>query len=125
MAEDLIPEDVRDFVIKHIDSIAHLEALLLLRGNPDEYWTVDSTASRLYISEKETASVLSRLCSLGFITVDDGVFRYTCEDPELENMVARLEKLYARHLIPVTNLIHTKPSRIREFADAFKLRKDT
>jgi hypothetical protein len=33
--------------------------------------------------------------------------------------------LYAANLIPVTNLIHAKPSRIREFADAFKLRKDS
>lgn len=125
MAEDLIPEDVSDFVINHIDSIAHLEALLLLRGNPDESWTADNTARRLYISERETANVLSRLCSLGFLMVEDEVFRYACKDPELEDMVGRLEKLYARHLIPVTNLIHTKPSRIREFADAFKLRKDT
>jgi hypothetical protein len=125
MAEDLIPEDVREFVIKHIDSITHLEALLLLRGNPDEYWTANSTAGRLYISEHETAIVLARLCSLGFLATEDQVFRYACRDSELENMVARLETLYARHLIPVTNLIHTKPSRIREFADAFKLRKDS
>jgi hypothetical protein len=125
MPEDLIPEDVREFVIKHIDSIAHLEALLLLRGNPHEYWTADTSARRLYISERETTNVLSRLCALGFLTVEDQVFKYACNDPELEKMVARLEELYARHLIPVTNLIHTKPSRIREFADAFKLRKDT
>jgi hypothetical protein len=39
-------------------------------------------------------------------------------------MIARLADVYARHLIPVTNLIHSKPRRIREFADAFKLRKD-
>jgi hypothetical protein len=125
MVEDLIPEDVRDFVIKHIDSITHLEALLLLRGNPAEHWTADSTAGRLYISEKETANVLSRLCSLGFIASEDQGFRYACKEPGLESMVNRLAKLYARHLIPVTNLIHTKPSRIREFAEAFKLRKDT
>ena len=125
MAEDLIPEDVRDFVVKHIDSITHLEALILLRGNPNEYWTADNTARRLYISEQETQNVLSRLCSLGFLAVDDQVFRYACKDADIENMVARLEILYARHLIPVTNLIHTKPSRIREFAEAFKLRKDT
>jgi hypothetical protein len=125
MAEDLIPEDVRDFVIKHIDSIAHLEALLLLRGNPDEYWTAGSAAKRLYISEEDTANVLARLSSDGFLAANEQGFSYGCKDTELEQMVARLEKLYARHLIPVTNLIHAKPSRIREFADAFKLRKDT
>jgi hypothetical protein len=36
-----------------------------------------------------------------------------------------LADVYARYLVPVTNLIHAKPkSRVQEFADAFKLRKD-
>ena len=39
-------------------------------------------------------------------------------------LVARLSEVYRRHLIPITNLIHSKPRRIREFAEAFKLRKD-
>jgi hypothetical protein len=39
-------------------------------------------------------------------------------------MVERLAGSYANHLIQVTNLIHGKPRRLREFADAFKLRKD-
>jgi hypothetical protein len=45
----------------------------------------------------------------------------------LENqaIVERLAVLYARYLIPVTNIIHSSPRTIRAFADAFKLRKDT
>ena len=30
MGDELIPPDVREFILRHIDSIAHLEALLLL-----------------------------------------------------------------------------------------------
>lgn len=40
MAGDLIPDDVREFVIRHIESVAQLEALLLLRANPDRAWDV-------------------------------------------------------------------------------------
>jgi hypothetical protein len=40
-------------------------------------------------------------------------------------MVDRLAELYSKYLIPVTHLIHSKPqTRVREFADAFKLRKE-
>ena len=39
-------------------------------------------------------------------------------------MVELLAEHYKRHLIPITNLIHAKPRRIRQFADAFKLKKD-
>jgi hypothetical protein len=44
--------------------------------------------------------------------------------PEEARMVDRLADAYAKHLIPVTNMIHAKPRRIREFADAFRFRKD-
>ena len=40
-------------------------------------------------------------------------------------MVGQVADLYSRYLVPVTNLIHTKKtSRIQEFADAFRIRKD-
>jgi len=41
-------------------------------------------------------------------------------------MLERTAEAYAKHLVPVTNLIHSKPKpRIQEFADAFRFRKDT
>lgn len=39
-------------------------------------------------------------------------------------MVDELVGLYGRLLIPITNLVHAKPRRIRQFADAFRFRKD-
>lgn len=34
--DELIPVDLRDFILRHIDSVSQLEALLLLRAKPDE-----------------------------------------------------------------------------------------
>jgi hypothetical protein len=42
--------------------------------------------------------------------------------PLRRDVVDRLADAYARHLIPITNLIHDKQRRIREFADAFRIR---
>jgi hypothetical protein len=123
MPDELIPEDLKDFILRHIDSIAQVEALLLLRRNPNEDWDVAKTAKRLYTSEREAAEVLSRLCADGLIR-DDGNYRYGCASTEQDRMIDRLSEVYTRHLIPVTNMIHSKPRRLREFADAFKLRKD-
>lgn len=125
MTSELIPENVQQFILSHIDSIAHMEALLLLRRNPEEYWDVLSVAHRLYIPEKDADALLTRLCANGFLVETDGKFQYRCCSIDLEEMVALVADVYARHLILVTNLIHSKPlARIREFADAFKLRKD-
>jgi hypothetical protein len=123
MTADPVPDDIRDFIQKHIDSIAQLEALLLLRGSPEVGWDTAKAAARLYTSEQEASAVLERLSADGFLTVENGVYRYQCNGQQ--HFVDRLAGLYARHLISVTNLIHAKPRRIREFADAFKLKKET
>jgi hypothetical protein len=124
MADEPVPDELRDFILRHLDSVAHLEALLLLRANPDEDWDVARTAKRLYSGEPEIAEVLARLCADGLLTCNEGLYRYRCQSADLATTVDRLAELYARHLIPVTNMIHAKTRRIREFADAFKFRRD-
>jgi hypothetical protein len=124
MVDDVIPDDVRDFILRHIDSVAQLEALLLLRANSNENWDVARAAARLYTSEEQIKAVLTQLCEDGLLSNNNDVYRYE-SSPEAKATVDRLADVYRRHLIPVTNVIHTKPSRIREFANAFKFRKDT
>jgi hypothetical protein len=124
LADDLIPEDLRDFILRHIDSIAQLEALLLLRRNPSETWTARTAATRLYIDESEAENVLEHLCSNGLLSVSGDGFRFDCQNDDERQMVERLAESYTRHLIPVTNLSHAKPRRLREFSDAFKIRKE-
>ena len=124
MTADPIPSDVRDFIFRYIDSVAQLEALLLLRSHPTETWDAAKIAERLYSGERETKESLSQLCQNGLLTMADGIYRYEFASPERANMVDRLIVIYTRHLIPVTNIIHGKPRRIRQFADAFKFRKE-
>jgi hypothetical protein len=123
MADEPIPSDVQELILRHIDSVAQLEALLLLRENPAETWDVGKTAKRLYASEAEIADVLARLCGDGLLSCTEGVYRYD-GGTHLRDSIDRLAQVYARHLIAVTNMIHAKPRRIRQFADAFKFRKD-
>jgi hypothetical protein len=122
--DELIPADIRDFIIRHIDSVTQLEALLLLRGNADEIWDLSTTAKRLYTTEQDVAEVLALLCHDGLLSVSEGVYQYDGATPEQRSLVDRLAALYSRQLISVTNVIHAKPRRIRQFADAFRLRKD-
>ena len=124
MTAELIPQDLRDFILRHIDSVVQLEALLLLRGNPDQVWDVAKTAKRIYADEQEVAEALARLCADGLLHCSDAIYRYEGISAENQVMIDRLAASYGRHLIPVTNLIHSKPRRIRAFADAFKFRKD-
>jgi hypothetical protein len=122
MTDDVVASDIRDFLLAHIDSIAQLEALLLARANPGEPWDAAKTARRLYVSEPESDEALARLCAEGLLSQSEDGYRYAGLAPEKAGMVDRLADTYATHLIPITNIIHQKPRRIREFADAFKFK---
>jgi hypothetical protein len=128
MAEHVIPADIRQFILNRIDSIAQLEALLLLRSDPRMEWSVEVVAQRLYISEHETALILVRLCAEGFLIAHNSQsssYQYFPSSSRLKEIVDRLADSYSKHLVPVTNLIHGKSkNRIQEFADAFRLREE-
>ena len=128
MNRDSIPNDLRQFILERIESVAYLEALLLLRSKPDAPWTYEAVANRLYIDQKQTAELLARLDADGFVTsagAEDSAYRYQPHTAHLQQMIDSLAEFYGKHLVPITNLIHSKPkNRVQEFADAFRLRKD-
>ena len=128
MSDRFIQDDVAQFIIENIDSIAQLEALLLLRRNRETGWSVPTVASWLYIDEKQTAELLMALCQRGFAEQrerDPFLYQYQPSSNELGQKVDQVAEIYSKHLIAVTHLVHSKPkSRIQEFADAFNFRKD-
>lgn len=128
MGNDFIPGDVEEFIRKRIDSVAQLEALLLIRSDPDAEWSVVVLAGRLYTSEKQAVESVERLHNDGLLIRKAGsppLYQYQPNSAELREMVDRVAEAYATHLVPITNLIHSKPTtRVQEFADAFRWRKD-
>ena len=124
---DRIPDEVRRFILTSIDSIAHLEALLLLRDHPEQKWTCTMVAERIYIGEPQAAALLSKLVARGFIVTegnDPSAFSYHPKTEEMAKSIDQLAETYTKYLVPVTNLVHQKSRRdIVEMADAFKLKK--
>jgi hypothetical protein len=123
MADDGISAELRDFIVRSIDSVGQLEALLLLRADPDKAWDVEQLVRRLYVKEAEAAAISAHLVAQGFVIAEDGSYRYD-RDNKHSLVIDQLAEAYARQLIPITNLIHAKPRGIRAFADAFKIKRD-
>ncbi|MDB5491615.1 MAG: hypothetical protein JWO78_1464 [Micavibrio sp.] len=121
--DDPIPEDLRRFIILNIDSVAELECLLLFQRNPGWKAAPPDIAQKLYIPVQDAQDILERLVARQLLgQADDNLYAYKNLFAE---MVTRLAALYAQYLVPVTNLIHSKPkNKIQKFADAFWIRKD-
>jgi len=55
MPSEVIPLEVTDFINRNIDSIAQLEALLLVRRDPAEKWNAEKIAGHLYLDSASPA----------------------------------------------------------------------
>lgn len=124
MADPYVPDTIREFIIKRIDSIAQIEALLLIRSSSQGDWSAAQIAARLYVSEAEAADALDRLCVADLLRSADGKYRLDGIPPQHAVLIDQLLAVYAKHLIPVTDIVHSKSRRIGSFADAFRFRKD-
>ena len=116
------PEEIKRFILTSIDSVPHLEALLLLRQDPALEWDTKSMAQQLYLSEKKAHEILSSLAAAGFAAIlKQGIYCYKATSPELRDMLDRLAAIYPKNLIAVTELIHAKTNKqAQQFGDAFK-----
>lgn len=121
-----LPVDVRRFVLTSIPSVPYLEALLLLRAEPQHAWTAGDLARRLYIPERAAQDLVGLLRGAGVAAASEGgsALRYD-PAPELGELMDRLAHCYAADLVTVTDLIHSRiDRRAQQFADAFRFRKE-
>lgn len=124
-----VPElapDLRRFLLTSVPSVPYLEALLLLRSEPQRGWDAGQLARRLYISEREGAELARQLRENGVAAPEPeaGALRYA-PAPELAEVLERVAHAYAADLVGVSSLIHSRiDRRAQQFADAFRFRKD-
>ena len=123
MATQYVPDDIRDFILKHIVSVAQIEALLLIWASPEERWGLRRIAARIYASDTETEKALGGLCAERLLVCTDGIFSLNRSTENVE-MIRKLQEVYARHLIPVTDVIHGKSRSAAPTAGTLRLSKD-
>jgi hypothetical protein len=120
-----LPADVRRFILTSIPSVPYLEAVLLLRAEPQQAWTAPLLAQRLYVPERTATELVTLLRDGGVVeSVSEPAVRYAPR-PELSDMLDRLARAYAADLMTITDLIHSRVERrAQQFADAFRFRKE-
>lgn len=126
---DVIPNDIKQFLVENIESILQLEALLLLRRHQDQKLNCETIAGKLYVGPFDIAGALRKLVGRGLIVTEVrgkiSVFQYNYTNQVVVQTVDRVADLYTKYLIPVTNFIHQRPLKnLQDFSDAFKLSED-
>jgi len=124
MDENLARKEVDDFILNEIDTVPHLEALLLLWNNRSQAWSFEAMADSLYLPTEATRLIIADLEKRGFVVLTDNRhFLYRSTDRD--RLVELVEKTYRREIVRISNMIHSKPAAsLREFARAFRLKRD-
>jgi predicted ArsR family transcriptional regulator len=127
MEGDGLPDDVLRFLRDRIDSVPHLEALLLLWERPERSWTREEMAARLYLSGEAAAQLMEDLARHELVEAaseSPRTYRYAGAWDE-GGLMAKVAATYSRQLVTVAQLLHAKASPgVREFARAFQIKKD-
>jgi hypothetical protein len=125
---DEFTHELRQFVEHNIESVPQLEALLLLRKEPDRAWSASDIAKALYIQEEAAAALLVDFVRREFAsysTSDAAKIIYRARDQTTDRLIDELQAAYQGRRVAVISLIYSKPlNKVQTFADAFRFGKE-
>jgi hypothetical protein len=125
---DEFTSDVKQFIDQNIESIAQLEALLLMFRDPQRGWDAAEIAKSLYIPPEMAATLLADFHRRRYIKLmpgSDASFAYGPQEAKDEQLIKELAAAYQDRRVAITSLIYSKPlNKVQTFADAFRLRKE-
>lgn len=118
-------DDFCRFLQTAVPAVEAAELLLATRRDPARWWTLgELIGSGIAVREEDAARHVDGLQASGLVGLD-AERRLQYRAPEaLAAHVATLEKVYRERPVTLIRVIYgLRDSKIRSFADAFKLRK--
>jgi len=126
MTAGAIEPAVERFLLDSIDTVPHLEALLLLFQSPAIVWSDVELAARIYVNEKQASGILEDLARRSLIVRTEHSppkYQYVARSAEQSALLDRVARSYRTQLVQLTRLIHSNASgSVRDFARAFRLK---
>jgi len=116
--------EVDGFVMEEIESVPHLEALLLVWSRRPRAWSLTEMGKALYLTDEQTQAILRDLGQRQLIMTESGCYLANEQHPKAA-IINLLDSIYRREIVRISTMIHSKPSAsVRAFARAFRLKKD-
>jgi hypothetical protein len=117
------------FIQRAIPAVDAAEFLLFIADRPDLWLELEASVRKLKpgvnITEGDAARYLEAFREHGLVEVGEGRrFRFRSANPELVQHVRTLAQAYEERPVTLIRMIYAlRDSKIRTFADAFRLRK--
>lgn len=116
------------FILAEIDSVPHLEALLLLFNSRPKAWSIDEMGQSLYVRNEVALKILDSLVQRNLIAAvprTSEMFFYKEDDEYKNRLMEDVDAVYRKEVVRISSMIHSKaPAGLRDFARAFRIKKD-
>lgn len=120
--------EAHEFIVENLDSVPHLEALILFWNSRPVWWTCDEMASRLYIPLDRVGDLLRDLVRSQLVSesaTSPPRFSYYSRSKEQDEMMRLVDEAYRRDLVRISTMLHEKASpAVRDFARAFRFKRE-
>ncbi len=128
MSDEWTTEQLRLFMLAHVESVEQLELLLIMAEQPDQPMTWDSAVPRVGVDRVEARAALAHLAAQGLLTnavEERGPVYWYRPTPELRIGVEALVRARVQSPTTIMKLMSTNAVErmrtwaMRAFADAF------
>lgn len=98
----------------------------MLLASPEKSFSADKVCRELRSNVHSASNQLSQLAHKGLLKTTEGdLYQYGPSSEELDRRVKTLYEFYKEMPVAVVTAIYEKPKdRLKDFSDAFKLKKD-
>jgi hypothetical protein len=125
MESEQLDDAVLRFIDQYIDTVPHLEGLLLMWQSPARAWSVEQLAARIYVAPAVAKVILDDLLRHGMVQAQGipALYAFDSQWDATRQILPRVAQVYGKQLRRIATLIHSKgPRSVRDFARAFKLK---
>jgi hypothetical protein len=123
-----LPIEVRRLIAGPIESIEHLELLLLLARTEPRAWAADEASAEARLDPKFTERRLRDLVAAGLATEEAGRpprFAYSPSRPSLRHDVGLLQQMYDSRPVTLVRAVYNRRTIVTQtFADAFRIKPE-
>jgi len=124
-----LPAPLTQFARSHLHSVEALQVFILCIDHRERWWDSSAIARRLAIAESQARRVLDQLARSNLLDIrisEEVRFRFAPGVHELEEVAAAFASAYHDNPAAIVNLVarSTIGDSVRDFADAFRIRRD-
>lgn len=126
MANNPLTNELQQFMARYIHSVEQLEILRYLSENQDRSWPESEVFKIIQSSHASVTANLRHFVDEGILVQDSQeTYRFAPSSPELARMALELVESYRIRRVTVVEALYLMPpDAVRQFADAFRLRKN-